>query len=238
MLVSAIKQHESATSIHISSPSWDPLSSSPPTPLGHHGAPDWAPWVITQLHTSYPFYTCRCYFFHSSHSLLPPLCPQVHFIHLRFLSFLANTLINQFNRSVVSNSLQPHGLQHARPSSPSPTPGVYSNSCSLSRWCHPAISSYVVRPLLLPLSIFPSIRVFSNESALRNRWPNSFTISPFNEYSGLISFRMDWLDLLAVQRTLKSLLQHHSSKASILQRSAFFIVQLSLHDYWKNHSLD
>ena len=89
-------------------------------------------------------------------------------------------------------------------------------------------------PLLLPLSIFPSIRVFSNESVLPIRWPKywsfSFSISPFNEYSGLISFRMDWLDLLAVQGTLKSLLQHHSSKASILQRSAFFTVQLS-HPY-------
>ena len=87
------------------------------------------------------------------------------------------------------------------------------------------------RPLLLPPSIFPSIRVFSNESALCIRWPKdwsfSFSISPSNKYSGLISFRMDWLDLLAVQGTLKSLLQHHSSKASILQRSAFFIVQLS-----------
>ena len=87
--------------------------------------------------------------------------------------------------------------------------------------------------LLLP-SIFPSIRVFSNESALRIRWPKywsfSFNISPSNEHTGLISFRMDWLDLLAVQGTLKSLLQHHSSKASILQRSAFFIVQLS-HPY-------
>ena len=85
-------------------------------------------------------------------------------------------------------------------------------------------------PLLLP-SIFPSIRAFSNESALRIRWPKywsfSFNISPSNEHPGLISFRMDWLDLLAVQGTLKSLLQHHSSKASILQRSAFFIVQLS-----------
>ena len=84
--------------------------------------------------------------------------------------------------------------------------------------------------LLLPLSIFPSIRVFSNESVLHIRWPKywsfSFSISPSNEYSGLISFRMDWLDLLAVQGTLKSLLQHHSSKASILQHSAFFIVQL------------
>ena len=86
-------------------------------------------------------------------------------------------------------------------------------------------------PLLLPPSIFPSIRVFSNESALHIRWPNywsfSFNISSSNEYLGLISFRMDWLDLLAVQGTLKNLLQHHSSKASILQCSAFFIVQLS-----------
>ena len=89
-------------------------------------------------------------------------------------------------------------------------------------------------PLLLPPSIFPSIRVFSNESVLHIRcpkyWSFSFTISPSNEYSGLISFRMDWLDLLVVQGTLKSLLQHHSSEASILQRSAFFIIQLS-HSY-------
>ena len=90
------------------------------------------------------------------------------------------------------------------------------------------------RPLLLLTSIFPSIRVFSNESVLRIRWPKywsfSFNISPCNEYSGLISFRMDWLDLLAVQETLKSLLQHHSSKVSVLQCSAFFIVRLS-HPY-------
>ena len=98
------------------------------------------------------------------------------------------------------------------------------------------------RPLLPP-SIFPSIRVFSNESVLHIRWPKywsfSFNISPSNEYSGLISFRMDWLDLLAIQETLKSLLQHHSSKASILRRSAFFIVQFS-HPTWllKNHSCD
>ena len=89
-------------------------------------------------------------------------------------------------------------------------------------------------PLLLLPSVFPSIRVFSNESALHMRWPKywsfSFNISPFNEHPGLISFRMDWLDLLAVRGTLKSLLQHHSSKASILQHSAFFIVQLS-HSY-------
>ena len=92
------------------------------------------------------------------------------------------------------------------------------------------------RPLLLPSSIFPSIRVFSSESVLHIRWPKywsfSFSISPSNEYSGLISLRMDWLDLSAAQGTLKSLLQHHSSKASILQCSAFFIVQLTfIHDY-------
>ena len=97
-------------------------------------------------------------------------------------------------------------------------------------------SSHLIlcRPLLLPLSIFPSIRVFSNESVLRVRWLKSwsfsFSISPSNEHPGLISFRMDWLDLLAVQGALKSLLQHHSSKVSILQCSAFFILQLS-HSY-------
>ena len=103
----------------------------------------------------------------------------------------------------------------------------------------------ILCPLLLLPSVFPSIRVFSDESALHIRWPKywsfSFNISTSSEYSGLISFRMDWLDLLAVQGTLKSLLQHHTSKASILEHSAFFIVQLSLtsiHDYWKNHRLD
>ena len=99
------------------------------------------------------------------------------------------------------------------------------------------------RPLLLLPPIPPSIRVFSNESTLRMRWPKywsfSLSISPSNEHPGLISFRMDWLDFLAVRGTLKSLLQHHSSKASILRHSAFFTVQLTpIHDYWKNHSLD
>ena len=101
-------------------------------------------------------------------------------------------------------------------------------------------------PLLLLPPTPPSIRVFSNESTLRTRWPKywsfSFTISPSKEHPGLISFRMDWVDLLAVQGTLKSLLQHHSSKASsILQRSTFFTIQLShpsIHDHWRNHSLD
>ena len=137
----------------------------------------------------------------------------------------------QSSCSVLSNSLWPHGLQHTRLPCPSPTPRAYSNSCPLSWLCHPTISSSVVPFSSCPQS-FPAS--FSNESALRIRWPKywsfSFSISPSNKYSGLISFRMGWLDLLAVQGTLKSLLQHHSSKASILQRSFFFIVQLS-HPY-------
>ena len=129
----------------------------------------------------------------------------------------------------MSDSLRPHGLQHARPPCPSPTPRVYTNSCPLSRWCHPTVVTFSSH-----LQSYPSIRVFSNESVLCIRWPKhwsvSFSINPPNEYSGLISFRMDWFYLLSVQWTLKSLLQHHSSKASILRCSAFFIVQLS-HPY-------
>ena len=112
---------------------------------------------------------------------------------------------------------------------------ITSSQISLKLMCVELVmqSNHLIlcRPLLLPPSIFPSVRVFSNESVLRIRWPRygnfSFSISPFNEYSGLISFRMDWLHLLAVQGILKSLLQHHSSKASILRRSVFLIVQLS-----------
>ena len=136
-----------------------------------------------------------------------------------------------YQLSSVAQSCLTHESQHARPPCPLPTPGVHSNSCPSSRWCHPAISSSVVSPLLLLPSIPPSIRVFSNESTLCMRWPKywtfSFSISPSNEHPGLVSFRMDWLDLLAVQVTPKSLLQHHSSKASILWCSAFFTVQLS-----------
>ena len=138
----------------------------------------------------------------------------------------------QLSHSGVSDSLRPHELQHARPPCPSPAPRVHPNPCPLCPWCHPTISSFVVPFSSRPL-IFPSIRIFSNKSALCMRWPKywsfSFNISPSNEHPGLISFRMDWLDLLAVQGTLKSL-QHHSSKASILLHSAFVIVQLS-HPY-------
>ena len=140
----------------------------------------------------------------------------------------------------MSDSFQPHGLQHTRPPCLSPTPGVYSNSCPLNWWCHPTITSSV-DPFSSCLQSYPGF--FSSESALHIRWPKycsfSFNISPSNEHSVLISFRIDWLDLLAVQGTLKSLLQHHSSKAT-LWSSGFFILPTltSIHGYWKNHSID
>ena len=129
-----------------------------------------------------------------------------------------------FSCQVVFASLWPHGLQHTRLPCPSLSSGVCSDSCPLNWWCHPT-------SLLLLPSVFPSIRVFSNELALPIRWPEywsfSFSISPFNEYSGLISFRIDWSDLFVVQETLDSLLQHHISKASVLWSSALFMIQLS-----------
>ena len=129
----------------------------------------------------------------------------------------------------MSGSLQPHGLQHARPPCPSPTPGVYSNSCPLSHWCHPTISSPSPPTFNLsqPQGLFKWV---SSSRQVAKVLEFSFNISLSNKHSGLISFRMDWLDLLAVKGTLKSLPQHHSSKASILQHSAFFIVWLS-HPY-------
>ena len=123
----------------------------------------------------------------------------------------------------MSNSLRPHEPQYARPPCPSPTTGVYPDSCPLSWWCHLTISSSVIPFSSCPQSVPASES--SNESTLHMRWPKylnfSFSISPSNE-SGLISFRIDWFDLLVVQVTLKSLLQHHSSKGSILRCSAFF----------------
>ena len=133
-----------------------------------------------------------------------------------------------FSRSVIL-TLQPCRLQHARLPCPSLSPRVSSNSCPLSQWCHPAILSSVV-PFSCPQS-FPASGSFSSESALHIRWPKywsfNFSINPSNEYSGLVSFRIDWFDLLSVQGTLKSPLQHHSLKASILWHSALFMVQLS-----------
>ena len=150
----------------------------------------------------------------------------------------------QFSHSVMSDYWQPHGLQHARQASLAIT-----NSQSLLKLMSimsvmPSKHLILSLPLLLLSSIFPSSRVFSNELALRIRWPKywsfSFSISPSSEYSGLISFRIDWLDLLAVQGTLKSLIQHRNRNASVLCRSAFFTDQLS-HPYMttgKNHSFD
>ena len=136
----------------------------------------------------------------------------------------------QFSWSVMSDSLRPHELQYTRPPCPSPTPGVHSNSCPLSQWCHPAISSSVIPfsscPQSLPASgSFPMSQLFAWGG--QSIGVSASAISPSNELSGLISLRMDWLDLLAVQGTLESLLQHHSSKASIFQHSTFFRVQLS-----------
>ena len=153
------------------------------------------------------------------------LCTTVHlFMHsteeqldfFQVLTIINKVAINiliqalgQFSHSVMSDSLWPHGLQYSRPPCPSPTPGVYSNSCPLSWWFHSTISSSV-NPFSSCLQTFPSIRVFSNESDLYIRWPKywsfRFSISPYNEHSGLISYMTDWLDLLAVRGTLKSLL--------------------------------
>ena len=130
------------------------------------------------------------------------------------------------------DSLWSNGLQHARLPCWSPTPGACSDSCPLSWWCHPTISSPVI-PFSC-LQSFPASGSFLLSQFFTSGgqvyWSFSFSTSPPNEYSGLVSFRIDWFDLLAVQGTLKSLLQHHSSKSLILQRSAFFIVQLS-HTY-------
>ena len=153
------------------------------------------------------------------------------------------SLLFQIRSVAQSDSLRPHESQHARPPCPSPTPGVYSNSCPSSLWCHPTISSSVV-PFSSRLRSFPASGSFPVSQLFSIRWPEywsfSFSIIPSKETPGLISFRMDWLDLLAVQGTLKSLLQHHSSKASIFRHSAFLysLTLTSIHGYWKNHSFD
>ena len=138
----------------------------------------------------------------------------------------------QFSHSVMSDSLWLHGLQHARPPCPSPAPRAYSNSCPLSQWCHPTISSSVAPSP--PALHFPQhqglLQWVSSSHEVVKVLEFQLQHQSSNDYSGLISFRMDWFDLLAVQGTLKSFLQHHSSKASILWHSAFFIVQLS-HPY-------
>ena len=144
----------------------------------------------------------------------------------------------QFSHSVMSNSLWPHGQEHARFPCSSPAPGTCSNSCPLSRLM-PSNHLILCHPLFFLPSIFPSIRVFSNESVLRIRWPTywsfSFSISPSNEYSGLISFRIDWLDLLAVQETLKESSPTPQFKSINSSALSFHYgpTLTSIHDYWK-----
>jgi len=137
--------------------------------------------------------------------------------------------IYQLSHSVVYYSLWPHGLQHARLRCPSPTPGACSNWCPSSQWCHPTISpSFVLfSSCLQSFSASGSFLMSQLFASGGQRIGQRFSIVPSNEYSGLISFRIDWFDLFAVQGTLKSLLQHHSSKTSFLWRSMFFMVQLS-----------
>ena len=143
----------------------------------------------------------------------------------------------QFSSSVVSNSLRPHRLQHARLPCPSSTPGAYSNSCPLRQWYHPTFSSSVT-PFSSGLQSFPASGSFSSESDLQMRWPKywSFSISPSSEYSGLISFKMDWLDLLAAQGILKSLLQQFKSISSLVLSFLYGPTLTSIYDSWKNHS--
>ena len=146
----------------------------------------------------------------------------------------------RFSCLVMSDSLWTHGLQNARPPCPLPTPRVYPNPCPLSQWCHPTIS---VVPISYCLQSFPALGVFSNDLILCIRWPKywsfSFNIRPSNEYSGLISCTMDWLDLLAVQEISRIF------SSTTVQKHQFFGTQLfyssiliSIHDYCKNHSLD
>ena len=159
--------------------------------------------------------------------ILPSIFPHVKIFPNELILHISSV---QFSRSVVSDSLQPHELQHTRPPCPSPTAGVHPNPCPLSQQCHPTISPSVVPFSSCPQS-FPASGSFQISQLFTSGSQSfSFSISPSSEHPGLISFRMDWLDLLAVQGTLKSLLQNHSSKASILQHSAFFFIQLS-HPY-------
>ena len=150
-----------------------------------------------------------------------------YWIKIRKSRFSHSSVI-QFSCSVMYDSLRPHGLQHTKLPCPSPTPRAYSNSCPPSRWCHPTISLSVI-PFSSCLQSFPASGCFprsqfSHQVAKVSELQLQLQHQFFSEYSGLVSFKIDWFDLLAVQGTLKSLLQHHSSKASICLCSAFFIV--------------
>ena len=146
-----------------------------------------------------------------------------------FFSFLQTWL---FSVPVMSDCLWPHRLQHARPTCHSPSPGVFPSSCSLHWWCHPAISSFDTLFSFCPQSFlvsgtFPMSHLFASDDWMQKYWNFSFSISPSSEYAGLISFKSDWFELLAIQGIFRRLLQYHSSKGSILWHSVFFMVQLS-----------
>ena len=176
---------------------------------------------------------------------LPKTPSESNRIHF-FLKWTQNILqdrMHQFSCSVVSDSLWPYGLQHTRLAYPSSIQRAWANMSIES--VMPSNILILCLPFLLPSSIFPGIRVFSSASVLCIRWPKywsfSFSISPSSGYSGLISFRMEWLDLLAVQGILNNLLQHHSSKTSVHWCSAFWVLSsmlTAIHDYWKKHSFD
>ena len=163
--------------------------------------------------------------------------PELFACFFLFICLLSSV---QFSRSVVADTLQHHELQHARPPCPSPTPGVYQNLCALSRWCHPTISSSVV-PFSYPQS-FPASGSFkwaSFSHQVAKVLSFSFNISPSNEHPGLISFRMDWLDLLAVQGLSRSSTKQQSKSINSSVRSFLYSPTLtSIQNYWKNHSLD
>ena len=174
-------------------------------------------------------------------------CPEydlfwlVFHVSLRRMYFqpLFNSVQFQFSRSVMSNSLQPHRLQHTRLPCSSPTPRACSNSYPLSRWCHPTISSSVV-PFYSCFQCFPASKSFPVSQVFGSKyWSFSFSVSPSNEHSGLISFRIEWLDLLAAQGTLKSFPapQFEGISSSAL-RLLYGPTLTSIHDYCKNHSLD
>ena len=245
-MVFAIHWHESAMDLHVF-PILIPTPSSLPTP---------SLWVFP-VHQSWALVSCIqpglviCSTLDNVHvsmlfsqNISPSSSPPES--KILFCTSVAHTLNYfsvQFSPSVMSDSLPPHESQHNRPPCPSTISRSLPELMSIEL-VMPSSHLILCRPLLLLPSIFPTTRVSCSESALLTRWPKdwsfSFSISPSNEHPWLISFSMDWLDLLSVQGALRSLLQHHSSKTSIHLNSAFFTVQLS-HPYMttgKNHSLD
>ena len=180
-------------------------------------------YAMVYLHPI-PFHMLLPWFTSTCNLRLSPCGVSFWEVRVTYLSRMQHSPV-QFSHLVMSDSLRPHEPQHARPLCPSLTAGVYPNPCPLSRWCHPTISSSVI-PFSSCLQSFPGSGSFPMSQLFASVLECQLQHQSFQEHPGLICLRMDWLDLRAVQGTLKSLLQHHSSKASILRCSAFFIVQL------------